>query len=91
MGDDGRRQHRLGGDIERSGWLIEQPEPRVDLRHDQNYYYYTNYYGYYQPRDKEPRGSRWKKLDVGPVGPIAIQLPENCAAPPALLQPNKRP
>ena len=25
----------------------------VDLKHDQNYYYYTNYYGYYQPRDKE--------------------------------------
>ncbi len=27
----------------------------VDLKHDQNYYYYTNYYGYYQPRDKEAR------------------------------------
>lgn len=27
----------------------------VDLKHDQNYYYYTNYYGYYQPRDKESR------------------------------------
>jgi capsular exopolysaccharide synthesis family protein len=25
----------------------------VDLKHDQNYYYYTNYYGYYQPREKE--------------------------------------
>ena len=26
----------------------------VDLRHDQNYYYYTNYYGYYQePREKQ--------------------------------------
>jgi len=25
----------------------------VDLKHDQNYYYYTNYYGYYQPRDNE--------------------------------------
>ena len=23
----------------------------VDLRHDQNYYYYTNYYGYYEARD----------------------------------------
>jgi len=22
----------------------------VDLKHDQNYYYYTNYYGYYQPQ-----------------------------------------
>lgn len=30
----------------------------VDLKHDQNYYYYTNYYGYYQVRDKEPRRSR---------------------------------
>ncbi len=27
----------------------------VDLKHDQNYYYYTNYYGYYQTRDKESR------------------------------------
>jgi len=24
----------------------------VDLKHDQNYYYYTNYYGYYQPGGK---------------------------------------
>ena len=30
----------------------------VDLKHDQNYYYYTNYYGYYQPRDKEQRRPR---------------------------------
>ena len=27
----------------------------VDLKHDPNYYYYTNYYGYYRPRGKEPR------------------------------------
>ena len=27
----------------------------VDHKHDQNYYYYTNYYGYYTPRDKEAR------------------------------------
>jgi succinoglycan biosynthesis transport protein ExoP len=27
----------------------------VDLKHDQNYYYYTNYYDYYQPRDKAAR------------------------------------
>jgi len=33
----------------------------VDLKHDQNYYYYTNYYGYYQPRDKESRHSRGRK------------------------------
>ncbi len=32
----------------------------VDLKHDQNYYYYTNYYGYYQPRDKEGKRSRKK-------------------------------
>ena len=25
----------------------------VDLKHDQNYYYYTSYYGYYQPREKD--------------------------------------
>ena len=30
----------------------------VDLKHDQNYYYYTNYYGYYQPREKDTRGGR---------------------------------
>jgi succinoglycan biosynthesis transport protein ExoP len=30
----------------------------VDLKHDQNYYYYTNYYGYYQTRDKDSRRSR---------------------------------
>ncbi|HEY4784104.1 MAG TPA: polysaccharide biosynthesis tyrosine autokinase, partial [Chthoniobacterales bacterium] len=33
----------------------------VDLKHDQNYYYYTNYYGYYQTRDKETRRSRSSK------------------------------
>jgi succinoglycan biosynthesis transport protein ExoP len=33
----------------------------VDLKHDQNYYYYTNYYGYYQTRDKETRRSRAPK------------------------------
>ena len=32
----------------------------VDLKHDQNYYYYTNYYGYYQPRDKEAKRDRKK-------------------------------
>jgi len=32
----------------------------VDLKHDQNYYYYTNYYGYYQPRDKEAKRGRQK-------------------------------
>ncbi len=33
----------------------------VDLKHDQNYYYYTNYYGYYQAGDKEARRSRTSK------------------------------
>jgi capsular exopolysaccharide synthesis family protein len=34
----------------------------VDLKHDQNYYYYTNYYGYYSPRenDSSPRRRRQK-------------------------------
>ncbi|MDB6146793.1 MAG: ywqD 2 [Spartobacteria bacterium] len=27
----------------------------VDLKHDQNYYYYTNYYGYYAPREKDSK------------------------------------
>ena len=27
----------------------------VDLKHDQNYYYYTSYYGYYQPRQDQVR------------------------------------
>jgi polysaccharide biosynthesis transport protein len=30
----------------------------VDLRHDQNYYYYTNYYGYYRPRDSQSGRNR---------------------------------
>jgi succinoglycan biosynthesis transport protein ExoP len=37
---------------------------RVDLKHDQNYSYYTSYYGYYSPRDQESRdrhGSRGRK------------------------------
>ena len=27
----------------------------VDLRHDQNYYYSTNYYGYYESQEKKPK------------------------------------
>jgi succinoglycan biosynthesis transport protein ExoP len=34
----------------------------VDLRHDQNYYYYTGYYGYYAPR---PEGSRGDRIHSG--------------------------
>src|SRR3954463_13864276 len=30
----------------------------VDLKHDQNYYYYTNYYGYYSPREKDTKRRR---------------------------------
>jgi succinoglycan biosynthesis transport protein ExoP len=33
----------------------------VDLKHDQNYYYYTNYYGYYRPRDKDSGRTREAK------------------------------
>jgi capsular exopolysaccharide synthesis family protein len=33
----------------------------VDLKHDQNYYYYTHYYAYYQPRGKETRRGRSQK------------------------------
>jgi succinoglycan biosynthesis transport protein ExoP len=33
----------------------------VDLKHDQNYYYYTHYYAYYQPRGKETRRGRFRK------------------------------
>ena len=40
----------------------------VDLKHDQNYYYYTNYYGYYQPRGKETTGSGRKKSRVAANG-----------------------
>ena len=35
----------------------------VDLKHDQNYYYYTNYYGYYTPREgKESKRSSRQKV-----------------------------
>ena len=33
----------------------------VDLKHDQNYYYYTSYYGYYSSRTGEPKISRRHK------------------------------
>jgi polysaccharide biosynthesis transport protein len=36
----------------------------VDLRHDQNYYYYTNYYGYYHPRDTQSSRNR-SRITVG--------------------------
>lgn len=36
----------------------------VDLKHDQNYYYYTSYYGYYKAEGKPPRrrGTREKAV-----------------------------
>jgi hypothetical protein len=36
----------------------------VDLKHDQNYSYYTHYYAYYQPRGKETRRGRSRKAAV---------------------------
>jgi Mrp family chromosome partitioning ATPase len=41
----------------------------VDLKHDQNYYYYTNYYGYYKPEDKpgKRRGARDKAVAANPA------------------------
>jgi polysaccharide biosynthesis transport protein len=36
----------------------------VDLKHDQNYYYYTNYYGYYQPRDQDPTRDKKRKVEA---------------------------
>jgi succinoglycan biosynthesis transport protein ExoP len=37
----------------------------VDLKHDQNYYYYTSYYGYYHPRDKSSRHSEPQDVATG--------------------------
>src|SRR5207253_11268879 len=33
----------------------------VDLKHDQNYYYYTSYYGYYRPRQDQAKDARQPK------------------------------
>jgi capsular exopolysaccharide synthesis family protein len=45
------------------GTLLGVVLNNVDLKHDQNYYYYTNYYGYYKP-DEMPgrRGKRSPSL-----------------------------
>jgi succinoglycan biosynthesis transport protein ExoP len=40
----------------------------VDLKHDQNYYYYTNYYGYYTPQGKETTRSGRRKSRVAANG-----------------------
>jgi polysaccharide biosynthesis transport protein len=39
----------------------------VDLKHDQNYYYYTHYYAYYQPRTKETRRTRGRSRKTAAV------------------------
>jgi capsular exopolysaccharide synthesis family protein len=37
----------------------------VDLKHDQNYYYYTNYYGYYRPAEKGMRRGATSDVTTG--------------------------
>jgi succinoglycan biosynthesis transport protein ExoP len=37
----------------------------VDLKHDQNYYYYTNYYGYYQPGERKGRSRTTPNVTAG--------------------------
>jgi succinoglycan biosynthesis transport protein ExoP len=37
----------------------------VDLKHDQNYYYYTNYYGYYQPGERKSRSRTTPNVTAG--------------------------
>ena len=46
----------------------------VDLKHDQNYYYYTNYYGYYHPRGKETTRRGRQKSGVSANGANNGQL-----------------
>jgi len=46
----------------------------VDLKHDQNYYYYTNYYGYYHPRGKETTRPSRQKSGVSANGADNGQL-----------------
>jgi Mrp family chromosome partitioning ATPase len=44
------------------GTLLGVVLNNVDLKHDQNYYYYTNYYGYYSPQNtKETHRRRGKQ------------------------------
>jgi capsular exopolysaccharide synthesis family protein len=46
----------------------------VDLKHDQNYYYYTNYYGYYESRERkpEPRERKPEPRERKPGRPATI-------------------
>jgi len=46
----------------------------VDLKHDQNYYYYTSYYGYYHPRGKETTRRSRQKSGVSANGADNGQL-----------------
>ena len=48
----------------------------VDLKHDQNYYYYTNYYGYYQPRDKDSKRGRSRRKTPATAGNGHSELEE---------------
>jgi Mrp family chromosome partitioning ATPase len=42
------------------GTLLGVVLNNVDLKHDQNYYYYTNYYGYYSPESGKETHRRRK-------------------------------
>jgi Mrp family chromosome partitioning ATPase len=43
------------------GTLLGVVLNNVDLKHDQNYYYYTNYYGYYSPQGTKETHRRGKQ------------------------------
>ena len=49
----------------------------VDLKHDQNYYYYTNYYAYYRPRDKETRPRATPNVPAGGGAPNGDSEPDD--------------
>src|SRR4051794_4242463 len=41
----------------------------VDLKHDQNYYYYTNYYSYYKSAEDKPTRRRTPRDKVAATSP----------------------
>jgi capsular exopolysaccharide synthesis family protein len=49
------------------GTLLGVVLNNVDLKHDQNYSYYTSYYGYYSP-EREPRRGRGRKVAASASG-----------------------
>jgi capsular exopolysaccharide synthesis family protein len=49
------------------GTLLGVVLNNVDLKHDQNYYYYTNYYGYYKPDEMPGRRGRRSPTVASPV------------------------